>query len=154
MNICQMHPNYSTYIYIINIHIINGMCLNFGLQPGSSDKPPLDRPPRCVSSKAGWKGGHRAGHFHPQRDLSWKRVGRRTFDEGGRAECGSEGAWHLGTVAWEGEFHGREVMVEVGGGLYYTQFRRSDNRTPINGNFPSIKGGGCPIYTHLFLGHL
>lgn len=54
------------------------------------------------------KGGHRAGYFHLQRDLSWKRVGRRASDEGGGAECGSEGAWHLGTVAWEGFTRQRE----------------------------------------------
>ena len=78
------------------------------------------------------KGGHRAGHFHLQRDLSRKRVGRRAFDGGGGAECGSEGAWHPGTVAWEGEFPGRDDdEVEVGGGLYYTQFHRGENRAPI-----------------------
>ena len=115
--------------------------------------PPLDRPPRCVSIVS-------VGKVATELGISIFNVTcPESVSEGELltkvAELNADPKVHGILVQLLGRDHTAErVVVEVGGGLYYTQFHRSDNRAPINGNFPSIKGGRCPIYAHLFLGNL
>ena len=116
-------------------------CFHFASNPRDHRWDFAERwPPSWVFSSSTWpvlKACRKASFWRRWR--SWMRIRR----------CMA--SWY----SCLGGIHTAErVVVEVGGGLYYTQFHRGENRAPINGNFPSIKGGRCPIYTHLFLGNL